>query len=126
VGMSISGAHADAFFQEVLREGQVWAIRDEGGIPAPWGTDGVRAMPFWSLASRAEKIIGTVDTYAGFETVGIPLGEWRSRWLPGLERDGLLLGLNWSGARATGYDVEPASVMASLAAREESSAESSQ
>lgn len=124
--MSISGAHADAFFQEVLREGQVWAIRDSGGIPAPRGTDGVRAMPFWSLASRAEKIIGAVDAYAGFETVGIPLNEWRSRWLPGLERDGLLLGLNWSGARATGYDVEPASVMASLAAREESSAEPSQ
>jgi hypothetical protein len=119
--MSISGAHADAFFQEVLREGQVWAIRDSSGIPAPQGAGGVRAMPFWSLASRAEKIITTVDAYAGFETFGIPLDEWRSRWLPGLERDGLFLGLNWSGPRATGYDIEPVSAMASLAAREASS-----
>jgi hypothetical protein len=126
VGMSISGAHADAFFQEVLRESQVWAIRDSAGIPAPQGTDGVRAMPFWSRASRAEKITSTVDAYAGFETVRIPLAEWRSRWLPGLERDGLLLGLNWSGPRATGYDVEPASAMASLAAREISSTKARQ
>ncbi len=37
--------------------------------------------------------------------------------LASLERDGLLVGLNWSGDRATGYDVEPASVLASFAAR---------
>lgn len=121
--MSISGAHADAFFQEVLREGQVWAIRDSAGIPAPQGAGGARTMPFWSLPSRAEKVINTVRAYAGFETFSIPLVEWRLRWLLGLERDGLLLGLNWSGPQATGYDVEPASVMASLAAREAISTE---
>ncbi len=116
--MSISGAHAAAFFEEVLREGQVWTIRDSEGFPAPLGADGVRTMPFWSLASRAEKIVSTVDAYTGFEKVAIPLSEWRSKWLPGLEQDGLLLGLNWSGPRATGYDVEPASALASISARE--------
>lgn len=116
--MSTSGAQADAFYQEILRHGQVWAIRDSEGFPAPFGESGVRTMPFWSLASRAEKIVDTVDAYNGFEVVAIPLDEWRSRWLPGLEHDGLLLGLNWSGPRATGYDVQPASVLASLAARE--------
>ncbi|WP_396020746.1 DUF2750 domain-containing protein [Arthrobacter sp. ISL-28] len=61
--------------------------------------------------------MSSVDAYAGFEKVVIPLSEWRSRWLPGLERDGRRVGLNWSGDRATGYDVEPNAALASLAAR---------
>ena len=77
-------------------------------------------MPFWSLSSRAERIISNVPDYAGFEKVMIPLNEWRSKWLPGLERDGLRVGLNWSGSRATGYDVEPHAALASLTARQES------
>lgn len=116
--MSISGAHASAFFDEIVREGQVWTIRDSEGIPAPIGSDGKRTMPFWSLASRAETIISSADAYAGFEKVAIPLSEWRTKWVPGLEQDGLMLGLNWSGGRATGYDVEPAAALASLIARE--------
>lgn len=75
-------------------------------------------MPFWSLASRAGKVVSSIAAYGGFEIVVIPLDDWRSKWLPGLERDGLLLGLNWSGPRATGFDIEPSSALASLAARE--------
>src|SRR3954454_10887602 len=116
--MSISGAHASAFFEEALREGQVWTIRDSGGIPAPMGSNGVGSMPFWSLASRAERIISTVEAYASFEKVSIPLNEWRTKWVQGCEHDGLNLGLNWSGKRATGYDVEPAVALSSLSARE--------
>lgn len=74
-------------------------------------------MPFWSLSSRAERVISTVEAYCGFETVAIPLSEWRFRWLPGLERDGLNVGLNWSGARVTGCDVEPRAALNSLNAR---------
>ncbi|MHC6219898.1 DUF2750 domain-containing protein [Arthrobacter sp. MMS24-S77] len=118
--MSISGAHASAFFDEVVREGRVWTIRDSDGIPAPMGSNGVRSMPFWSLASRAEKIISTVEAYEGFEKVAIPLSEWRTKWIQGLDNDGLNLGLNWSGNRATGYDVEPAAALSSLIARESS------
>lgn len=80
--------------------------------------DGQRAMPFWSKESRASLITANVEAYCGFEVVRIPLDEWRARWLPGLSRDGLLVGLNWSGRRATGYDVSPADVAASLSARD--------
>jgi len=58
-----------------------------------------------------------VPAYAEFEVFNIPLEEFRSRWLPGLERDGLLVGLNWSGQWATGLDVEPASVQLGLTRR---------
>ena len=75
-------------------------------------------MPFWSLQSRAERTVESVPAYGGFEVVSIPLHEWRSRWLPGLRRDGVRAGLNWSGQNATGYNVEPDAVEENLAARE--------
>ena len=115
--MSSSAAHADAFYDEVLEHEVVWAVRDGDGFPVP-ETPGGRAMPFWSLRTRAERVVGAVAAYAGFEVVPVPLEEWRARWLPGLARDGLLVGLNWSGAGATGFDVAPADVERNLAARD--------
>ena len=110
--MSTSAAHAAAFYDEAVRERAVWGVRDAGGFPAPENGSGERSMPLWSLRSRAERIVEQVEAYAGFDVVEIPLDEFRARWLPGLERDGLRVGLNWSGGSATGYDV-PASEVAS-------------
>jgi Protein of unknown function (DUF2750) len=67
-------------------------------------------MPFWSKRSRAEKVVAGVPAYAGFDVVEVTVEEWRERWLPGLEADGLLVGINWSGPHATGYDITPAEV----------------
>lgn len=117
--VSTSAAQADAFYREVVNRGEVWAIRDVDGFPAPESSDR-RAMPFWSEESRALKIVERVQAYQGFEVVSLPLDVWRSRWLPGLAKDGLLVGLNWSGTSATGYDVDPADVEANLRARTES------
>lgn len=115
--MTISAAQADAFYREAAEAGEVWSVTDAGGFPAPHGTDGARAMPFWSKRSRAERVVAAVPAYAGFEVVAIPLDVFRQRWLPGLARDGLLVGLNWSGNRATGYDVETGGVEAAFAVR---------
>ena len=114
--MSVSAAQAAAFYKEILNYGEVWAIRDTGGIPAPMNGDGRRSMPFWSLRSRAEKVIANVPAYSDFEPTAIPLALWRTRWLDGLEGDGILLGLNWTGTHATGYDFQPAEVRDRLAA----------
>jgi hypothetical protein len=112
-----SAAHADAFYDETLRTGLVWTLRDQDGYPAPQSDGDRRVQPFWSSQSRVQKIISTLAAYAGMEPDQIELPIWRERWLPGLERDGLLVGLNWSGERATGYDVDPADVIRALDAR---------
>src|SRR4051794_40092652 len=114
VDMTVSAAHASAFFSEAATYGAVFAIRDADGFPAPVNGDGERAMPFWSRRSRATRIIDAVPAYAGFEVVGLPMAEFTSRWLPGLERDGLQVGLNWSGPEATGYDTSPSDVASRL------------
>ncbi|AGL14856.1 DUF2750 domain-containing protein [Actinoplanes sp. N902-109] len=108
--MSVSAAHTAAFRREVPPEGRVWAIRDSRGFPAPQTSAGTRAMPFWSKPSRARRVVAAVGGYQGFDVVEIPVSDWLDSWLPGLRRDGLLVGINWAGPRATGFDLTPAQV----------------
>ncbi|BCT74188.1 hypothetical protein SCMU_00300 [Sinomonas cyclohexanicum] len=76
--MSVSAAQAAVFYEEIVEHGQAWTIRDSGGVPAPLNGDGQRSMPFWSLRSRAEKVISNVPTYSAFGPTAIPLEEWRT------------------------------------------------
>jgi hypothetical protein len=108
--MSLSGAHTAAFRREVPQEGRVWSIRDARGFPAPEDAAGTRAMPFWSKPTRAKRVVGQVEAYHDFDVVEIPFDDWLGDWLPGLEHDGLLVGVNWAGSHATGFDLDPTHV----------------
>ncbi|TLX12077.1 DUF2750 domain-containing protein [Rhizobium sp. MHM7A] len=114
--MSISAINADVFVSEVLNGAQVWGIRDRDGFPTSTNASGETAMPFWSSETRAKSSIKTVPAYSAFMPEPIPLSAFIDRWLPGLQKDGLYCGLNWSGERATGYDLAPMDLMARLAA----------
>lgn len=105
--MGIAAAHASAFYREVAKSGVVWGIRDSAGFPAPMNADGVRAMPFWSSESRALHTIQNVPAYSGFTPVAIEWSTFCERWVPGLTTDGLLVGINWSGKLASGFDIQP-------------------
>jgi Protein of unknown function (DUF2750) len=108
--VSLSGAHKAAFRREVLPEKRVFAIRDGAGYPAPADPEGRRAVPFWSKPTRARRVADQAAAFLGFEIVVIELDDWLAGWLPCLERDEMLVGVNWSGARATGFDLTPAQV----------------
>lgn len=109
--MSQAAAQATAFFREVAVHHTIWTVREESGFPFPLNSEGRRAAPFWSSESRARRVIAQVPAYAGFTVVALTWEEVRDRWLPGLERDGFLVGINWTGERATGYDLEPRTVL---------------
>lgn len=115
-GVSQAASQAAAFKRDVVSNGVVWTIEDDGGIPAPKRRDGRRSMPFWSSRSRVERIVSQVEAYAGMRPRMLTLDEFETRWLPDLERDGFLCGLNWSGDRAVGVDLEPSSVQTALTA----------
>ena len=109
--MSTYSAHATAFYRDVALNKRVWTIKDEGGYPAPLSeNEGKRVQPFWSSKSRVEKIVATVPAYAGFKAVELALDVFLERWIPGLAGDELLVGVNWSGSSAKGFDVEPHAV----------------
>src|SRR5215470_11480129 len=98
--MTQAASQAAAFYRDVARTRTVWTIKDDGGFPAPKTPDGKRAQPFWSSRSRVQKIISNVPAYASFSPVEISWDEFCNTWVPGLDRDGILVGLNWSGTRA--------------------------
>lgn len=115
--VSVAAAQADAFYRELIAAELVYGVRDDGGFPAPMTSSGERAMPFWSKRSRAQRIIDNVEAYGGMTIVEFTLSEWLEKWVPGLERDGLLIGLNWSGEGAIGYDLTPSDLLRNLEAR---------
>lgn len=108
--MSQAASQAAAFYSEVAETGRVWTVRDADGFLAPIGGSGQRSMPFWSSLARVDRITKRVPAYAGFQPVELSLKEFTEKWLSGLEKDGLRVGLNWTGPRATGYDLEPGTV----------------
>jgi len=112
--MTQAASQAWAFYRDVAKNQKVWTIRDEGGFPAPKNGEGKRSQPFWSSLSRVEKIIETVPAYAGFEPYEISWSDFCRAWVPGMTKDGLLMGVNWSGKRALGYDLEPKKVQESV------------
>ena len=108
--MTLAAAHWVAFAREVAKARKVWTIRDDKGFPAPRTESRKRSQPFWSSCSGAEKII-TVAAYSGFRTVEIPWEKFRDEWVKGLNADGILVGVIWSGKKASGYDIEPGDVL---------------
>lgn len=109
--MSQSSAQYYAFIKEITEHNKVWSIKDEQGFPSSTNLSGETAIPFWSLESRAKKIIESVPAYRKFQTKEILLEDFINRWLVGLEKDGLYVGVNWSGINATGYDLKPYQVL---------------
>lgn len=104
--VSQSSLNLNSFLSEAIENQRVWTFRDENGFPAPQNSEGNRAMPFWSTLSRVQTIINSVDSYQTFEPFEISLHDFMQKWLPGLENDDLLVGINWSGKRVTGYDLK--------------------
>jgi hypothetical protein len=105
--MSQSSAQYHAFIKELLENKKVWILKDEQGFLSSTNLSGETAIPFWSLKSRAEKVITTVPAYSKFQPHEINLEDFLNKWLTGLEKDGLHVGVNWSGKREKGYDVKP-------------------
>lgn len=68
-------------------------------------------MPFWSSLKRVRNIIEYGDAYSLFESHEISYQDFVDQWLPGLNNDNLLVGINWTGDRAIGYDLEPNEVL---------------
>jgi len=108
--MSIAAAHAHNFFSDVVKNNALWTIRDDAGFPTSTNPSSETSMPFWSSEDRAQRIIDNVLAYRGFTTHRLALSEFLERWLVGLERDGLMVGINWSGTHVSGYDYSPSDV----------------
>jgi hypothetical protein len=112
--MSQSGSQAAAFFRGVRQSRVVWLVQCDEGSPTHLSEDGARSLPFWSTAARAQraaKIWGH-----DLRVASMPLDMWRDRVLPDAARDGLAIGVNWSGPRLVGWSFTTVEVLNRLAA----------
>ncbi|MFD9041189.1 MULTISPECIES: DUF2750 domain-containing protein [Streptomyces] len=112
--MSQSGSQAAAFFRDVRQSRVVWLVRDDDGSPTHLSGDGTRSLPFWSTSARAQrasKIWGR-----GLRVGSMPLDTWCEHVLPDAARDGLVIGINWSGPRLVGWSFTSVEVLNRLAA----------
>ncbi|MEU6608557.1 DUF2750 domain-containing protein [Streptomyces shenzhenensis] len=86
---------------------------DPGSTTANLGQAASRSLPFWPTSprdQRAAKIWGH-----GLRVESMPLGTWCDRVLPDAARDGLVIGINWSGPRLVGWSFTPKEVLNRLA-----------
>lgn len=77
-------------------------------------SSGGRAQPFWSSLSRVQRIIKTVPTYGGFVPYELSWEDFLEVWVSDLKEWEVEVGINWSGNRAVGYDVEPDRVVTNV------------
>ncbi|MFG2767657.1 DUF2750 domain-containing protein [Streptomyces rubiginosohelvolus] len=112
--MSQSGSQAAAFFQGVRESRVVWLVRDDDGSPTHLSADGTRSLPFWSTSPRAQK--AATIWGRGLRVDSMPLDMWCGLVLPDAARDGLVIGINWSGPRLVGWSFTPGEVLNRLAA----------
>lgn len=105
--MPQSASQAAAFYRDVAKSRKVWTIRDERGFPAPETSSGKLAQPFWSSLSRVKIIIKKVPAYASFEPYEVSWKDFKRKWARKLAKEDRLIGVNWSGPKAVGFDIEP-------------------
>jgi hypothetical protein len=92
--MTQSSLQWNSFVSEVVRSKRIWTIRDKEGFLTSTNQDGECSMPFWSSATRAKKNIENVPAYSNFALHEISLHDFMEKWLIGLEKDGLFVGVN--------------------------------
>ena len=112
--MNTSATQSHRFVSAICRTKVLWSIEDAAGFPAPKTASGHRAMPFWSTLLGAKSIVRNAKAYAAFAPVEIPLEDFMGEWLPRLHQDGLVVGIDWSGARAVGFDIAADALLATL------------
>lgn len=91
-----AGEEIREFVERVIAEGDVWALEHpEGWATAPSAVaDDLAVIPFWSEETRARAC--ATDEWSEYTPSPIPLDDFLEHWLPGMEADGLLAGVEWS------------------------------
>ncbi len=97
----------DRFLLDAVDYGIIWGIVDESGefaVSPSEEDDEIDVMPFWSSEEYAADVC--VDEWSIFTPEAIELDDFIDNWLPGLQKDRILVGINWN-KDLDGYEVEP-------------------
>jgi hypothetical protein len=102
----------ERFLQRIVAAREVWGLKsNDGWALTRSSTDATEArkiIPFWSDRAYARQC--AKDEWSHYDATPIPLDVFIERWLPGLEKDGVLAGTNWN-AKLCGYEIDPAELL---------------
>ena len=105
----------DKFCTEVVQKRRVFTFTEDGELLV-YPVHGNEVVPFWSSQARLEKIALAHPKYAKFELSEYSHTQFE-QYLCQLESEGILVGVNWSGARLVGYNVPVNDLRASMSTR---------
>ena len=107
----------DRFVRRVRGTGVVWGLRSAAGWSQSQSHDhdGRAVMPFWSDRAYAARC--ATGEWAGYEPTEIALADFLGAWLPGLQRDGYVVGTNWNG-HLVGLEIEPSVLLREMMVNE--------
>ena len=110
--MSVAAAQYAQFCDQAVEHRKVFTFTNSGEyLVYPVG--GNEVVPFWSSRDRLVSIQRTLTKYERHQIDEMELNEFLD-WIPTLEGQGILIGVNWSGERLTGYNVSVADLIAAL------------
>ncbi len=119
--MSAAGSQYDRFCSDVVRHQRVFTFTSSCELLVmPVG--GREVVPFWSSLDRLKRTVKLHPKYAAHEMTEMSFAEFQ-KWLDQLSDEGILVGVNWSGAKLTGYDVSVADLRIALEHRMQRPAE---
>ena len=86
----------ERFISRVIADERVWYLSSESGIATASSedSDGTSVLLFWSDEAYARRAM--TETFPEFGVDSMDLFDFLFRWLPGMSRDGVLAGSNWT------------------------------
>ena len=110
--MSVAASQYSKFCSDVAAKKLAFSfLSDTDFLVYPVG--GAEVVPFWSSRSRIERVVKAHPKYSMYRICEFPLENLFAS-LAQLESEGILVGVNWSGPRLTGYNVAVADLRAAL------------
>jgi len=104
----------ERLLERVKQSGEVWGLRSsKGWANCPSDDHESRdVLVFWS--DRAYAAQHAKEGWKDYEPTCIPLGAFVERWLPGMQKDRVLVGPNWD-SHLCGQEIEAEEIARRLA-----------
>jgi Protein of unknown function (DUF2750) len=82
----------------------------QGRLPGADDIKWIACAPFLVIAGTSPENHSIRSGVRQFEPYEVSWTTFSAKWVPGMTKDGLLVGVNWTGPQALGYDVTPEEV----------------
>ena len=112
--MSAASSQASAFYEQVARGGAVFTFTAEGDYLV-FPVRGKEVVPFWSSRSRMLNVQKEHPKYAGYSISEESLADFLGSTMALFDKERICIGVNWSGAKLVGYDIEPEDLRRNIA-----------